>query len=59
MEQSMGTWQALIEYWNKIVWNPGPGVWLEGQAVEDGTHVLASFITLRPGGEKKQIWLEH
>jgi hypothetical protein len=23
IEQSMETWQGLIEFWNKIVWKPG------------------------------------
>jgi hypothetical protein len=32
---------------------------LEGQAVEDGTHVVPLFATLWPGGKKKQIRLKH
>jgi hypothetical protein len=61
IEQSVGTWQGLIEYQTKTTWKPGPGGSgeLEGQAVGDRIHSVASFISLRPGGEKKQIWLEH
>jgi hypothetical protein len=54
MEQSVVTWQDLIEYLDTIVQKHvcgGQGA-LEGQAVGDGTNILTSFVTLWPIGEK-------
>jgi hypothetical protein len=46
--QSMGTCRGLI-------WKPSPGYLevLKGQAVQDGTHIVASFVTFWPRGKKK------